>query len=691
MAKYQVDFSGARNIIDPFEGVRNSLQQTNATLGQMIAQDAQSKDEAYRREALKLQQADKLRDEAYRRDALALQQTAAQREADKYNQELADRAFAQKTFAAYNETPTIDYSTLPAQLANTDRGRKVLEDITLTPEEIANPTMPSAITKTKNQQILADEYLKSGQPMLESERFKAAMASTAKGADGMIPLSMQEKQLAMESAERAAMTAKSERAQKTLEELVKDRSELQRAGLKDATTLSAAEIRSEGHGLGKKDKKDEKIPKATDYEATKKLLNEKYSFGPFGDKTKVDEIIATAAAAKMSPDELYGIVSGVEERGIIDNTFDKEKALLGILAKKPVLTGDAGTGSPARTPGKFASLDPMAGYAELLKQKDAAYKQAVANAANMPLTQADVIAARNAKGATQLDELIAKLGATASKAEVKPEARDIPAPVTAVDEKSVKVDKTEKTASGGLNKDGTLNKEAWDAINESISHTGKILPEKVTPAEANIIVDTLLKDSAIRGYDKKSLGFTPLTNTQKEYEKFASPSTSKSTVDRNAEWYPNALQVAKKEAERTGDEWAYVVNPNTKQIVEVIPGKSSAMKDVSGDFIPLTRAGQGMSRMTGETLGTITSKKAAEAVKNAERLKPFQEAQKVREQLAESLRLSPGRRAGEPILPIKKVGDTAKNVKNQEEARLKLLKQLEKEQRDLQIEIFKNR
>ena len=123
MAKYQVDFSGARNIIDPLEGVRNSLQQTNATLGQMIGQDEQ--------------RAERLRDEAYRRDALALQQAAAQRDADKYNQELADRAFAQKTFAAYNQTPTRDYSALPSQLTDTDRGKAVINDMALTPEELA--------------------------------------------------------------------------------------------------------------------------------------------------------------------------------------------------------------------------------------------------------------------------------------------------------------------------------------------------------------------------------------------------------------------------------------------------------------------------------------------------------------------------------------------------------------------------
>lgn len=685
MAKYQVDFSGARNIIDPLEGVRNSLQQTNATLGQMIGQDEQ--------------RAERLRDEAYRRDALALQQTAAQREADKYNQELADKAFAQKTFAAYNQTPTRDYSALPSQLTDTDRGKAVIEAMSLTPEELANPTMPSAIAKMKNQQILSDEHNKSGQTMLESERFKNAMAATAKDADGMIPLSMWEKQLAMESAERAAMTAKSERAQKAIEELSKDRSELQRAGLKDATTLSAAEIRADSRGSGKSGGvgKDSKTPGWEDYDKYREKLYKDYAYTKLWDAKDVDTVMDRAEALGVKPDDLNKIIKANTEREWGDNTFRTEQVLTDLEAKKPVLTGGGYAGSNTGT-SRAASLNPMAGYAELLKQKDAAYRQAVANAANMPLTQADVLAAREAKGATQLDELIAKLGATTGKAEVKPETRNVPAPVTAVEEKPVKTDNTKKMVSDGLNKDGTLNKEAWGVVNESIAYTGKRLPERVTPAEANIIVDTLLKDSAIRGYDKKSLGFTPLTNAQKEYMEFASPSTRGSTVDRNAEWYPSALQIAKKEAERTGDEWAYVVDPNTKQIVETVPGKAPAMEDTSGTFIPLTRIGQGMSRMTGDTLEAISSKKAAEAIasknaeaaeaiKNAERLKPFQEAQKVREQLAESLRLSPGRRAGEPILPIKKVGDTAKNVKNQEEARLKLLKQLEKEKRSLQKEM----
>ena len=153
MAKYQVDFSGARNIIDPLEGVRNSLQQTSTTLGQMIGQDEQ--------------RAERLRDEAYRRDALALQQTAAKRDTDKYNQELADRTFAEKTFAAYNQTPTSDYSALPTQLTDTEKGKSVINDMSLTAEELANPTMPSAIAKMKNQQILSDAHDKSGQTLLE--------------------------------------------------------------------------------------------------------------------------------------------------------------------------------------------------------------------------------------------------------------------------------------------------------------------------------------------------------------------------------------------------------------------------------------------------------------------------------------------------------------------------------------------
>ena len=39
MAKSQLDFSGARGIIDPLQGLMSSVQQTNSTLGQMIVQD----------------------------------------------------------------------------------------------------------------------------------------------------------------------------------------------------------------------------------------------------------------------------------------------------------------------------------------------------------------------------------------------------------------------------------------------------------------------------------------------------------------------------------------------------------------------------------------------------------------------------------------------------------------------------
>jgi hypothetical protein len=435
MAKYQVDFSGARNIIDPLEGVRNSLQQTSTTLGQMIGQDEQ--------------RAERLRDEAYRRDALALQQTAAKRDTDKYNQELADRTFAQKTFAAYNQTPTRDYSALPTQLTDTEKGKSVINDMSLTAEELANPTMPSAIAKMKNQQILSDAHDKSGQTLLESERFKAAMASTAKGADGMIPLSMQEKLLGMESAERAAMAAKSERAQKAAELLSKDRSELQRAGLKDATTLAAAEIKAEGKGGGSGGKKDSKdnTPKWGDYGKLKEALDEEYSFTPWGDAKNVTAVMDRASAVGMKPDELSGLISKHTIRGLVDNTFDTEKVLADINAKKPVLTG-ADNGSTTRAPGRFASLDPMAGYGELLKQKDAAYRQALANTANAPLTQADVLAARSAKGATQLDELIAKLGTTAGKVEVQPEIKNtgvMPSPEIKKDESNIAKNETSDT------------------------------------------------------------------------------------------------------------------------------------------------------------------------------------------------------------------------------------------------------
>ena len=39
MAKAQLDFSGARNIINPIEGLSKTFQQTSANLGQMISQD----------------------------------------------------------------------------------------------------------------------------------------------------------------------------------------------------------------------------------------------------------------------------------------------------------------------------------------------------------------------------------------------------------------------------------------------------------------------------------------------------------------------------------------------------------------------------------------------------------------------------------------------------------------------------
>ena len=51
MAKSQLDFSGARGIIDPLEGLKTSVQQTNSTLGQMIVQNEAEKQEIHKNTA----------------------------------------------------------------------------------------------------------------------------------------------------------------------------------------------------------------------------------------------------------------------------------------------------------------------------------------------------------------------------------------------------------------------------------------------------------------------------------------------------------------------------------------------------------------------------------------------------------------------------------------------------------------
>lgn len=134
MAKYQVDFSGARNIIDPLEGVRNSLQQTSATLGQMIGQDEQ--------------RAERLRDEAYRRDVLALQQTAAKRQDRDEQRIIDDRALVAAEKLKVDAQNKLNAEALRGTLGNVGK-QDIIEDYNKI------PMVNGAVSQADTDKLLA--------------------------------------------------------------------------------------------------------------------------------------------------------------------------------------------------------------------------------------------------------------------------------------------------------------------------------------------------------------------------------------------------------------------------------------------------------------------------------------------------------------------------------------------------------
>lgn len=160
MAKAQFDFSGARGIIDPLEGLRTSVQQANSNLGQMIVQD----------EARKQQELTRAREA--RQDALATpgsKEWLAAKEAEKtlrLDMMGAEHDWNMKNNPTYRATipGTEEYETL--------RKNKTADQISIIDaqsaarlrEQIADPA-----TKILMSKYAQEQKLQAGQEALAKE------------------------------------------------------------------------------------------------------------------------------------------------------------------------------------------------------------------------------------------------------------------------------------------------------------------------------------------------------------------------------------------------------------------------------------------------------------------------------------------------------------------------------------------
>ena len=160
MAKAQLDFSGARGIIDPLEGLKTSVQQTNSTLGQMIVQNEAEKQQ----ELTRARQA--------RQDALATPgspEWLAAKEAEKtlrLDMMGAEHDWNMKNNPTYRATipGTEEYETL--------RKNKTADQISLIDaqsaarlrEQLANPA-----TKILMSKYAQEQKLQAGQEALAKE------------------------------------------------------------------------------------------------------------------------------------------------------------------------------------------------------------------------------------------------------------------------------------------------------------------------------------------------------------------------------------------------------------------------------------------------------------------------------------------------------------------------------------------
>ena len=151
------------------------------------------------------------KNEAYRREVLGIQQAQEQRTADEAARVSTERDIKDRVLSEYMKAPTTGGTHTMDQFMATPEYKKYVDEISLTPEEMANKEfyLEEIAAKMKAQEDMSkaytDEFDKSGgQAMLESERYKLALDKVAKDTGKPIPANAYETWLGIQKSEDAA-------------------------------------------------------------------------------------------------------------------------------------------------------------------------------------------------------------------------------------------------------------------------------------------------------------------------------------------------------------------------------------------------------------------------------------------------------------------------------------------------------
>lgn len=341
--------------------------------------------------------------------------------------------------------------------------------------------------KERLQQGLSDWYDTQGQKMYESEKMADILAQRKKSGAIVTP----EMYAAMAGAKKAEIDIrqkKSEAESKAAETSSKARDEyLLEAAKMDAKTFDK--------GITSKSSKEGGYNKPITYDAAmKKREAVKKDVGTWMSENigvgGIELFFDEALKNKLTEAEVDSIIGAVTERGAFDDTFDakKAKAYIQKAVKNPKIATKDYTSNPNSAVAKELAVS-AATQAQQAKTKALGY-----------LTEPED--ARKTIAKTNFDKYMSELlSKTSNTTKDSDKVNTDTKQNIKQNDKDTKTTKTTKKVLdvGGLNKDGTLNKDARNAINEALKGIGGRLPDvKLKPEEADAVVNNLIKDREIR-------------------------------------------------------------------------------------------------------------------------------------------------------------------------------------------------
>lgn len=470
MAKAQLDFSGARNIINPLEELSKTFQQTSTNLGQMISQD-----------------------EARKQQEIA---NARQAALDAQNKQLFDLKMGEADRLAKEREANIEFgSKLPEMmdqktwmaagdfLNQSDIAKMITDRLGYVEGEA--PEVRAA--KEAAQLELSKSYDEAGQKQYLSEsigqEISARIAAGLPVTQDMLTQYTGAKKEELTSAQKASEAAsklageKRAAADKTLLELEKLRE-------KYASNKT-------GSGTGAKGFKDKGPIDIKEAEAIKSYISKQIS--PFGislGEGDLDKLIAAGVREGYSAQDILKAGQSGVDKGFIDTTFDYEKAIRA-LPDDPQSARFGGNGS------SYGQIMDLNSLSALQTRQLAEATQARQKAAYELLSPEEK---RAAKAKESLAGIMAKIegfnvpGQTVPKAEVDTSPQN--------ESKKEEIKKVVEKIEGGLNKDGTLNADATKAINDSLKQMGikEKVPKGTTAEKANQLVEKLTEESKVGPY-----------------------------------------------------------------------------------------------------------------------------------------------------------------------------------------------